>query len=74
MTKEQRAALRAAILAGPTDCEMTVEETAVFMGISASSLRELDLPTADVAGRKYLKSECLKYIRARLSHRLLETA
>jgi hypothetical protein len=73
VTREERAALRAAIIAGPTDCEMTVEETAVFMGIGVSTLRDklTDLPKADVAGTKYMKSECIKYTIARLSHRIL---
>lgn len=75
MTKEARAQLRTAIIAGATDCELTVEEAAVFMGIGETTLRELrDIPRADVAGTKYLKSECIKYVKARLSHSILETA
>lgn len=71
MTKEQRAALRAAIIAGSTDCSLSVEEAAVFMGVGVTTLRDLDVPRADVAGTKYLKSECIKYVVTRLTHRIL---
>lgn len=63
-----RAAFRQAIIAGETDCAMTPAEAAAFIGIGESTLRESDIPRADVFGTKYLKSECLKYIKARLSH------
>lgn len=69
MTDLERKALRAAVIAGATDCPLSHEEAAAFIGISPESLRTSDVPRANAFGRpKYLKSECLKFIRARLSH------
>lgn len=64
--------LRAAIIAGPGDAILTPPEAAALMGVSVSWLRASDVPRADVAGTKYLKSECLKYVAVRLSHRILD--
>lgn len=66
-----RTALRLAVIAGPTDCPLTPEEAAAFLGCSLSTLRDSDIPRARVFGTKYLKSELLKYIEARLSHRVV---
>jgi hypothetical protein len=74
LTDDQRFQLRAAIIAGPTDCPLTPEEAEVFMGRSESFLRGSDLPRANVGGTLYLKSELLKGVRAKLSHRILDTA
>jgi hypothetical protein len=75
VTDQERAALRAAIIAGPGDCVLTPEEAAAFMGVGTTWLRTSDVPRAPVAGGpKYLKSQCLAYIRVRLSARILETA
>lgn len=73
MTPEQKIALRAAIIAGPTDCPMTTEEAAVFLGRSETFVRTSDFPRATV-GSAYLfmKSELLKGVRSKLSHRILE--
>ena len=65
-----KSALRVAIIAGATDCALSPSEAAAFIGISESALRTSDIPRAQVFGPKYLKSECLKYIQARLSHRV----
>jgi hypothetical protein len=70
MTKEERAALRRAMIGGPTDCPLTPEEAAAFMGRSPSWLRASDVPRTEDS--LYLKSECLKYIKCRLSHTILE--
>jgi hypothetical protein len=70
MTEGERSALRRAIIAGGTDCPLTPEEAAVFMGRSLSWLRASDVPRTEDA--LYLKSECLKYIKCRLSHTILE--
>jgi hypothetical protein len=72
VTTAERAALRAAIIAGPTDCALDAQEAATFMGVSESWLRSSDVPRAPVAGVKYLKSQCLLYVRCRLSHQLLD--
>lgn len=69
-----RDSIRLAVIAGQTDCPMSPEEAAAFLGISPSTLRSSDIPRADVFGNKYLKSELLKYVKARLSHRILEEA
>lgn len=66
--KLDREALRRQIIAGATDCPMTGQEAAAFMGRSPSWLRASDIPrTADGL---YLKSEINNYIKARLSHRV----
>jgi hypothetical protein len=52
---------------------MTPEEAEVFMGRSSSFLRASDLPRANVGGTLYLKSELLKGVRVKLSHRILDT-
>lgn len=72
MTEHERVALRLAIIAGATDCALTVEEAAIFMGIGVTKLRELNVPRADIGGTKYLKSECLKFVATRLTHRILD--
>ncbi len=73
MSREERQALRAAIIAGPGDCVLSADEAAVFLGnIHPATLRKLDVPRADVAGTKYLKSQLLAYVRVRLSARILE--
>lgn len=66
-----REALRLAVIAGSTDCVLTPTEAAAFMGISESALRASDVPRADVAGTKYLKSQCIAYVRVRLSSRII---
>jgi hypothetical protein len=72
LTKTQVAKLRAAIIAGPGDAVLSPEEAAAVMDVSLSWLRRSDVPVArkDVGGVKYLKSECLKYVATRLSHRI----
>jgi hypothetical protein len=73
MTDAQRFALRTAIIAGPTDCPMTPEEASVFLGRSEAYLRASDFPRAVIASRPlYMKSELLKGVRAKLSHRILD--
>lgn len=67
-----KASLRIAIIAGAGDCVLDPCEAAVVMGVSESWLRGSDVPRAKVAGVKYLKSECVKYVAVRLSHRILE--
>jgi hypothetical protein len=74
LSAERRFALRCAIIAGATDCPLTPEEAEVFMGRSGSFLRASDFPRADVGGTLYLKSELVKVVRAKLSHRILESA
>lgn len=74
MTERQRFQLRAMIIAGATDCPLTPDEAEVFLGRSASFLRASDFPRADVGGPLYLKSELLKGVRAKLSHRIMESA
>jgi hypothetical protein len=74
VTKEDRDALRRAIIAGPTDCPLTPPEAAAFLGIAESTLRESDCPRADIGGTKYLKSQCILYVKLRLSHQLLDVA
>lgn len=66
-----RNALRVAIIAGSGDAILSLEEAAAVMSVSVSWLSRSDVPRADVAGPKYLKSECLKYVAVRLSHRVL---
>ena len=63
--------LRLAVIAGAGDAVLTPSEAAALMGVSERWLRGSDVPRADVAGTKYLKSECLKYVAVRLSHRIL---
>jgi hypothetical protein len=75
MTEQERAILRSAVIAGPGDCILSQEEAAAVMGVSVAWLRRSDVPVAPVAGGpKYLKSQCLAYVRVRLSARILETA
>lgn len=71
MTKDDREAIRRAIIAGETDCSMTPPEAAAFLGVSESWLRESDIPRSDVGGPKYLKSTLILYVRLRQSHQLL---
>lgn len=71
MTREDRAALRLAVIAGPTDCVMDPPEAAAFLTVSESWLRSSDVPRADAAGTKYLKSQLILYVKLRLSHQLL---
>lgn len=71
MTAAERAALRAAIIAGPTDCTLDLAEAAVFMGVGVTWLRYSDVPRAPVAGGlKFLKSQCNLYVETRLTHRI----
>lgn len=65
-------AYRVGVIAGAGDAVMTPSEAAAFMTVSESWLRRSDVPRArtGVGGVKYLKSECLKYVAARLSHRI----
>lgn len=64
--------LRHAIIAGPGDAILSHREAAALLGVSEAWLRKSDVPRANVAGGpKYLKSECLKYVAVRLSHRVL---
>lgn len=72
LSDEQRFALRMAVIAGPTDCPLSTEEAAVFLGRSETFVRSSDFPRADVGGAVFLKSELLKGVRAKLSHRILE--
>lgn len=72
LSPEQREKLRLAVLAGDTDAPLTLDEAAAFMGVSASWLRRSDVPRAPGAGGvRYLKSECLAFVRVRLSHRIV---
>lgn len=66
------AAVRLAVIAGAGDAVLNPTEAAALMGVSESWLRASDVPRANVAGTKYLKSQCLAYVRARLSHRIME--
>lgn len=69
MTAEERAELRTAIIAGSTDCGLTIEEAAALIGRSPSWLRRSPVPrTADGL---YLKSQVLLYLENRLSHRIV---
>lgn len=72
MTDEQRAQLRALMIAGAGDAVLSPEEAAAVMGVSLSWLRRSEVPRArhGVGGVKYLKSECLAYVAAHLSHRI----
>lgn len=73
MTPEQKIALRAAIIAGPTDCPLTTEEAAVFLGRSETFMRTSDFPRANIGSSYlFLKSELVKGVRAKLSHRILD--
>lgn len=72
MSDEFRRALRLAVIAGPTDCPLSPEEAAAFMNVSESWLRGSDVPRGDAAGTKYLKSQCIAYLRVRLSSRIIE--
>lgn len=72
MTEAQRFALRAAIIGGATDCPLTPEEAEVFMGRSENYLRASDLPRAQFGGTLFLKSELVKGVRAKLSHRIMD--
>ena len=74
LAKARRDALRLAVIAGAGDAVLTPDEAAVVMGVSESWLRRSDVPRAPVAGVKYLKSECLAYVRQRLTHRITEAA
>lgn len=68
---DAKRALRFAMIAGATDCVMTVEEAAAFLAISENALRASDVPRTRAFGRcHYLKSECIKFIQARLTHRV----
>jgi len=50
---------------------MTSEEGARFMRISVSWLLASDVPRVHLGRRVlFLRSECLAYVRARLSHRV----
>lgn len=54
---------------------LSAKEAAAVMDVSTSWLRGSDVPRAKVAGHpKYLKSQCLAYVRVRLSARILESA
>lgn len=64
--------LRIAIIAGATDAVLDPGEAAALMGVSESWLRASDVPRANVGGTKYLKSQCLAYVRVRLSHRIID--
>lgn len=73
LTEYQRMVLRATVIAGATDCTLTPEEAAAFLGRSTSYLRASDFPRAIIDHRVYyLKSELLKGVRAKLSHRILD--
>lgn len=67
-----RDAIRLAVIGGAGDAVLSPAEAAAVMGVSESWLRSSDVPRASVAGTKYLKSQCLAYVRARLTHRVLE--
>lgn len=66
-----RLSIRLAVIGGAGDAVLSVGEAAAVMGVSETWLRNSDVPRAQVAGTKYLKSECLKYVAARLSHRIV---
>src|SRR5262249_49759021 len=71
VTPEERAELRRRVIAGETDCPLSLHEAATLMGVSPSWLRRSDVPRAPVAGVKYLKPQCLLYVANRLSHTLI---
>lgn len=71
--KPDYASVRLAVIGGAGDCPLSPAEAAALMGVSESWLRASDVPRAKVAGHpKYMKSQCLAYVRARLSHRIME--
>lgn len=73
LSDQEKASLRAAVIAGPGDCVLTQDEAAALMHVSVNWLRTSDVPRASVAGGpKYLKSQCLAYVRVRLSARIIE--
>ena len=67
----ERDTIRLAIISGEGDAILTPSEAAAVMNVSETWLRRSDVPRAKVGGTKYLKSECLKYVAVRLSHRIL---
>ena len=71
MSTVDRSAIRIAVISGLGDAVLSPSEAAALMGVSEAWLRRSDVPRANVGGTKYLKSECLKYVAARLSHRVL---
>jgi hypothetical protein len=69
MNDDAKRAMRVAVISGATDCAMSVEEAAAFIGISPTTLRASHVPRSTAFGRpQYLKSECLKYVQAHLTH------
>jgi len=75
MDRAERDALRRAVIAGPGDCILEPAEAAAIMGVSERWLRDSDVPRApNVAGPKYLKSQCIAYVEVRLTHRVLKSA
>lgn len=69
---EFRRAVRLAVISGQADAPLSPGEAAAFLGVSESWLRASDVPRADVAGTKYLKSQLVAYVRVRLSHRIID--
>lgn len=64
--------LRREIIAGQGDAVLDPGEAAAMLGVSEAWLRASDVPRANVAGTKYLKSQCLAYVACRLTHRVIQ--
>lgn len=70
MTADERAALRVALIVSADEAILSAEEAAAVMDVSSSWLLRSDVPRAPVAGVKFLKSQCLLYVKNRLTHTL----
>lgn len=68
MTSQDREALRRELIVHAEEAVLDIEEAAALMGVSTTWLKRSDVPRAPVAGVKFLKSQCLAYVRARLTH------
>lgn len=74
MSKDEKAALRAALIAGPADCPMSVDETCAFVGWSESSLMASTIPRGKEQGRVYfMKSQVQKWLLAHTPHKVDDT-
>lgn len=71
MTKDEKTAIRLALLASSVDCPMSVEETAAFVGWSVSSVVASTMPRGKEQGRVYfMKSQVQAWLLAHTPHRM----
>lgn len=75
MTPADRLAFRATLIAGPTDCPLSVEEACAFVGWSESFLMASTCPRGKEKGRVYfMKSQINAWLLAQMPFKVEKVA